>query len=84
MHARVKQELIDEIAKQEVQALLEGLNDEEMRRNPAFLAKVRQFLKENNFITTTETDGVADIRGLMNSKETTIPDLVSEYDAEVQ
>ena len=84
MQARVKQELIDEIAKQEVEALLEGLNDEEMRRNPAFLAKVRQFLKENNFITTAETDGVQDIRGLMNAKEETIPDLVSAFDAEVQ
>ena len=84
MNAKVSQELVDEIAKQEVQALLEGLNDEELRRNPAFLAKVRQFLKENNFLTTTETDGVADIRGLMQSKETTIPDLVKDaYEAEV-
>ena len=84
MNAKVSQELVDEIAKQEVQALLEGLNDEELRRNPAFLSKVRQFLKENNFLTTTETDGVADIRGLMQSKETTIPDLVKDaYEAEV-
>lgn len=84
MNARVPQELIDEIAKQEVHALLEGLNNEEMRKNPAFLAKVRQFLKENNFLTTSETDGVADIRGLMQSKETTIPDLIKDsYEAEV-
>ena len=34
----------------EVKALLEGIQDEELRRNPQFLAKVRQFLKENGFL----------------------------------
>lgn len=59
--ANVKQELIDEIAELEVGALLEGLKDEDLRRNPAFLEKVRKFLKENNFKTTPETEGVAEI-----------------------
>lgn len=42
----IPQELIDRLATEEVQALLEGLEDEEQRKNPAFLAKVRQFLKD--------------------------------------
>ena len=59
--ANVKQELIDEMAELEVGALLEGLKDEDVRRNPAFLEKVRKFLKENNFKTTPETEGVKEI-----------------------
>ena len=47
-----------------------------MRRNPAFLAKVRQFLKDNNFQTTAETKGVTEIRRL----GTTIPNLINEED----
>ena len=38
-----------------MKALLEGIQDEELRRNPQFLAKVRQFLKENDLKTTPET-----------------------------
>lgn len=70
---KLPQELIDALAQQEANALIEGLNDTEMRRNPAFLAKVRQFLKDNDFITTTETEGVETIVRDMNS----IPDLVN-------
>ena len=51
----IPQELIDHLATEEVQALLEGLEDEEQRKNPAFLAKVRQFLKDNELKTTPET-----------------------------
>lgn len=51
----IPQELIDRLATEEVQALLEGLEDEEQRKNPAFLAKVRQFLKDNDLKTTPET-----------------------------
>ena len=69
---KLPQELIDALAQQEANALLEGLRDEDMRRNPAFLAKVRQFLKDNDFITTTETEGVETIVRDMNN----IPDLV--------
>lgn len=54
----IPQELIDRLATEEVQALLEGLEDEEQRKNPAFLAKVRQFLKDNDFNTTVEIEGV--------------------------
>lgn len=69
---KLPQEIIDALAQQEANALLEGLRDEDMRRNPAFLAKVRQFLKDNDFITTTETEGVETIVRDMNN----IPDLV--------
>lgn len=54
----VKQELIDDLASLEVDALLEGLNDPELRRNPAFLDKVRKFLKDNKLTTTKETPGL--------------------------
>ena len=58
----IPQELIDRLATEEVQALLEGLEDEEQRRNPAFLAKVRQFLKDNDFNTTVEIEGVKEVK----------------------
>lgn len=58
----IPQELIDRLATEEVQALLEGLEDEEQRKNPAFLAKVRQFLKDNDFNTTVEIEGVEEVK----------------------
>lgn len=58
----IPQELIDRLATDEVQALLEGLEDEEQRKNPAFLAKVRQFLKDNDFNTTVEIEGVKEVK----------------------
>lgn len=58
----IPQELIDRLATEEVQALLEGLDDEEQRKNPAFLAKVRQFLKDNDFNTTVEIEGVKEVK----------------------
>lgn len=59
---KVRTELLDEIGQLEVQALLEGLKDPELRRNPAFLEKVRKFLQQNNFKTTDETDGVSELK----------------------
>lgn len=47
-----KREIIDNIAELEAKALLDGLNDEELRKNPAFLEKVRRFLKDNKLETT--------------------------------
>ena len=58
----IPQELIDRLATEEVQALLEGLEDEEQRKNSAFLAKVRQFLKDNDFNTTVEIEGVKEVK----------------------
>lgn len=65
-------EMLDALAKGEAQALLEGLEDPEMRKNPAFLAKVRQFLKDNDFLTTIETKGVKKIQQDVSN----IPDLM--------
>ena len=58
----IPQEIIDALATEEAKALMEGLQDPELRANPAFLAKVRQFLKDNNFLTTPETKGVKEIK----------------------
>lgn len=74
MATKLPQELIDRIAEMEADSLLEGLKDPEMKKNPAFLAKVRQFLKDNDFVTTVETEGVQEIKRI----GTTIPDLTSE------
>lgn len=63
--------LVDQIAQLEVDALLDGLNDPELRRNPAFLDKVRRFLKENQLQTTPETPGVAEL--LKKQQTTEIP-----------
>lgn len=72
------QELIDALAQGEVDALLEGLKDPELRTNPAFLAKVRQFLKDNAFYTTAEVEGLEHIKRELNK----IPDLVGDsFDA---
>lgn len=65
---KINSAIIDQIAQLEVDALLEGLNDPELRRNPAFLDKVRRFLKENQLQTTPETPGVAE---LMKRQQTT-------------
>lgn len=71
---KLPQELIDALAKGEAEALLEGLNDPEQRSNPAFLAKIRQFLKDNNFVSTTEIEGVRTIIQDISN----IPDLIGE------
>lgn len=47
-----KRVIIDNIAELEANALLDGLNDEELRKNPAFLEKVRRFLKDHKLETT--------------------------------
>lgn len=59
---KIELDLIDEIAELEVQALLDGLKDPEMRKNPAFLEKVRKFLNQNKLQTTPETPGVKDMQ----------------------
>lgn len=59
---QIDEKLLDKLAIGEVNALLEGLDDPELRRNPAFLAKVREFLKQNKLQTTPETQGVHKIQ----------------------
>lgn len=58
----IDDKLLDEIAIGEVNALREGLADPEMRKNPAFLDKVRRFLQQNKLQTTPETEGVSNIQ----------------------
>lgn len=58
----IDEELLDRIAMGEVNALLEGLNDPELRKNPAFLEKVRKFLAQNKLQTTPETPGISKIQ----------------------
>ena len=62
MSTKIDKELIDTMAQLEVNALLEGLKDPELRRNPAFLEKVRKFLQQNQLTTEPETDGINDIK----------------------
>lgn len=75
---KVKEELVDQIAELEVQALLTALKDPAMRTDPSILARVRNFLKDNKLVTTPETPGVQQIQ-----KATTvdIPDFDEESDS---
>lgn len=59
---KIPQELLDEIATLEVETLREGLRDPELRKNPAFLEKVRKFLQQNKQVTTSETPGMAELQ----------------------
>ena len=59
---KVDPELLNELAELELQALLEGLQDPELRRNPSFLEKVRKFMKDNRLETTPDTPGVQQLQ----------------------
>lgn len=77
---KVKEELVDQIAELEVQALLMALKDPALRTDPSILARVRNFLKDNKLVTTPETPGVQQIQ-----KATTvdIPNFDEESDSVV-
>lgn len=64
-------DIMEQIATMEAEALIEGLNDPELRANPAFLGKVRQFLKENEIVVTEELPQVQAIKGTAKK----IPDI---------
>ena len=59
---KINAETLDKIAELEAQCILDGLNDPQMRKNPAFLEKVRKFLAQNNLVTTPETPGIRKIQ----------------------
>ena len=59
---KIPQEILDVIATLEVQALKDGLADPEMKKNPAFLEKVRKFLQQNKQVTTAETPGMSELQ----------------------
>ena len=73
--SKIPQEFIDKIAMMETEALLEGLEDENLRRNPTFLEKVRKYLKDNDFKTTVDEGKVKRI-----TQEIEIPVLEDEKD----
>lgn len=56
--AKVDPKILNLIAELEVSALLDGLQDPEIRKNPSFLEKVRKFMKDNQLVTTPETNNV--------------------------
>lgn len=72
---KLPQEIVDALAQGEADALLEGLRDPETRQNPAFLSRVRQFLKDNDFVSTTEIEGIKSIKYESTS---VIPDLIAD------
>lgn len=53
--SKINPKLLDILAEEEVNALIEGIQDEDLRHSPQFLTKVRQFLKDNELKTTPET-----------------------------
>ena len=73
--SKIPQELIDKIAMMETEALLEGLEDDNLRRNPTFLEKVRKYLKDNDFKITVDEGKVKRI-----TQEIEIPVLEDEKD----
>lgn len=62
MVKKIDPRLLDDIAELEVEAILEGLQDPELRKNPSFLEKVRKFMQQNRLVTTPETPGMQRIK----------------------
>lgn len=72
---KIDQELLDQLAEMEAEALHEGMQDAELRRTPSFLGAVRRFLQQNNLKTTSETPGVEGLQKLTAD----IPDFSKEF-----
>ena len=72
---KINEQLLDQVASLEVEALLEGLKDPDLRRNPAFLEKVRKFLQQNKLQTAPDTEGVYDMQRIVEK--------IPEFPAEV-
>ncbi|MDT8900657.1 hypothetical protein [Anaeroselena agilis] len=62
MVKKIDPKVLEEIAELEVLALLEGLQDPELRRNPSFLEKVRKFMAQNRLITSEQTPGIRQLQ----------------------
>lgn len=73
---KIKEELIDKLAQLEVTALIEALENQEMRKDPQILARARTFLKDNKMLTQPETPGVSEIKKATMQ----IPDFDKEQD----
>ena len=75
--SKINPKLLDILAEEEVNALIEGIQDEDLRHSPQFLAKVRQFLKDNELKTTPETT-----TPLVTMVTKELPDFLDEEDDE--
>ena len=75
--SKINPKLLDILAEEEVHALIEGIQDEDLRHSPQFLAKVRQFLKDNELKTTPETT-----TPLVTMVTKELPDFLDEEDDE--
>ena len=71
---KISQKLLDEIADLEAQAIVDGLRDPNLSRTPAFLEKVRKFLKDNNILTASDDMSVTKVVGAIQE----IPNLDKE------
>lgn len=58
----IDEALLNQLAQEEVNALLEGMQDPELRHDPRFLDKVRKYLKDNDLMITPETPGVEKLK----------------------
>lgn len=58
----IDESLLNQLAQEEVNALLEGMQDPELRHDPRFLDKVRKYLKDNDLMITPETPGVEKLK----------------------
>lgn len=59
---KIDEKLLNQLAQDEVNALLEGMQDPELRHDPRFLDKVRKYLKDNDLMVSPETPGVKDLQ----------------------
>lgn len=79
--AKVDEALVDRLAQMELDALLEALDDPELRTNPQILARVRNFLKDNHLETTPETPGMAKLKRQVTEEIPVFKDIVG-YDVD--
>jgi len=68
----INKAILDQLSELEVKALLEGLNDEDMRTKPAFLSVVRKFMNDNALLTQPEEVKKVEVK----VREEEIPDFM--------
>lgn len=60
--AKISQELLNQLAEAEAQALVDAMNDADLRQAPAILGAVRRFLKDNKLIVQEDTPSVQAVK----------------------
>ena len=68
----INKAILDQLSELEVKALLEGLNDEDMRTKPAILSVVRKFMNDNALLTQPEEVKKVEVK----VREEEIPDFM--------